>query len=219
MWENAKCSVQQILAEKRHFDCIFCMFSIFRLHFFMSLIIPVLAQQKPNRTFIYRYCPSSAKERIRRPVQSQSYFPVKGWTCSWHDLIIPRWLKQMSRPSRSPCTYSRRNREICFSGTIRNCIQRWLLEPKDMLMWTWRIPVYFKYILWLQNNFSMWKETKQNKNLHQYDSLFCYLITSCTFRMDLLSSKFLSENTHVPSSSLHILYQRYLALQLISILP
>lgn len=55
--------------------------------------------------------PGIAKDRIRRPVQPHSYFPVKGWTCSWHDLIIPRWLKQMSRPSRSLGTYSRRNRK------------------------------------------------------------------------------------------------------------
>lgn len=163
MRENAKCSVWQILVEKRHFDCIFCMFSIFYLHF-MSLIIPVLAQWKPNRTFIYRYWPGSAEERIRRSIQSQSYFPVKGWTCSWHDLIIPRWLKQMSRPSRSPGSHSRRNTEIYFSGSIRNCIKGWLLELKDMFMWTWRIPVYSSIFFGYKISFQCGKNKTKQKS-------------------------------------------------------
>jgi len=49
----------------------------FYLSFFTSLITAVLAEWHKNKTFTDRYWPHSA-EKSRRPVQSQSYFPVKG---------------------------------------------------------------------------------------------------------------------------------------------
>lgn len=73
MQENAKCHVQQ----REGSDCISSMFSIFYIHFFMPWIIPVLAQW--NQTWLANTgsWPGSAEGRTRRPVQSQSHFPVK----------------------------------------------------------------------------------------------------------------------------------------------
>lgn len=134
---------------------------------------------------------------------SPNRFPVKGWPCSWRDPIIPRWLNQVSGPSRSPGTHSRRNTEIYFSGSIRNCIQEWLLEPRDMFMWAW-IPVYSSIFFCNKISFQCGKNKQINKKTkipHQCDRLFCNLISSCILRMDLLSSRFPSENTYGLSSS------------------